>query len=81
MNLLRQRCFWVGMYEDVETWVKKCQRCILTKMPQPKIHAPVTAFLASRPLEVVAIDFTVLEPASDGRENVLVVTDVFSKFT
>lgn len=21
-NLLRQRCFWVGMYEDVEQWVK-----------------------------------------------------------
>ena len=39
------------------------------------------AFLASRPLEVIAVDFTVLEPASDGRENVLVVTDVFTKFT
>ncbi|KAJ8000206.1 hypothetical protein DPEC_G00202430 [Dallia pectoralis] len=31
--------------------------------------------------KVVAVDFTVLEPASDGRENVLVVTDVFTKFT
>ena len=46
-----------------------------------KIHAPVKAFLASRPLEVVAVDFTVLEQASDGSENVLVVTDVFTKFT
>lgn len=27
------------------------------------------------------MDFTVLEPASDGRESVLVVTDVFTKFT
>ncbi|KAJ8014435.1 hypothetical protein DPEC_G00040190 [Dallia pectoralis] len=50
-------------------------------MPQPKIHAPIKPFLASRPLEVVAVDFTVLEPVSDGRENVLVVTDVFTKFT
>ncbi|XP_067308989.1 uncharacterized protein [Pseudorasbora parva] len=39
------------------------------------------SFLASRPLEVVAVDFTLLEPATDGRENVLVVTDVFTKFT
>ena len=39
------------------------------------------AFIASRPLEVVAMDFTILEPALDGRENVLVVTEVFSKFT
>ena len=27
------------------------------------------------------MDFTQLEPASDGRENVLVLTDVFTKFT
>ncbi|KAL1249465.1 hypothetical protein QQF64_020470 [Cirrhinus molitorella] len=81
VGLLKQRCFWSGMHEDVEEWVKKCQRCILTKMPQPKVRAPVRAFLASRPLEVIAVDFTVLEPASDGRENVLVVTDVFTKFT
>jgi hypothetical protein len=27
------------------------------------------------------MDFTLLEPASDGRENVMVITDVFSKFT
>ena len=80
-NLLRPRCFWAGMYEDVEQWVKNCQRCVLTKMPQPKIHPPRKAFLATRPLEVVAIDFTILEPATDGRENVLVVTDVFTKFT
>ncbi|XP_057194088.1 protein NYNRIN-like [Triplophysa rosa] len=50
-------------------------------MPQPKIKAPWTSFLASRPLEVVAVDFTTLEPATDGRENVLVVTDVFTKFS
>lgn len=37
--------------------------------------------LASKPNEILAIDFTVLEPATDGRENVLVMTDIFSKFT
>ena len=31
------------------------------------------------PLEILAIDFTVLEPAADERENVLVMTDVFTK--
>ncbi|KAJ8408160.1 hypothetical protein AAFF_G00263880 [Aldrovandia affinis] len=31
--------------------------------------------------EVIAIDFATLERASDGRENILVVTDVFSKFS
>ena len=37
--------------------------------------------LATKPLEILAIDFTILEPATDGRENVLVMTDVFTKFT
>ena len=37
--------------------------------------------LADKPLELLAIDFTMLEKTSDGRENVLVMTDVFSKFT
>lgn len=81
LQLLKQRCFWVGLWEDVEQYIKRCQRCVLTKMPQPKIHPHMKSFMASRPLEVVAVDFTVLEPASDGRENVLVVTDVFTKFT
>ncbi len=81
IGLLRKRCFWVSMYIDEDQWIKRCQRCVLTKMPQPRIHAPMKPFLASRPLEVVAVDFTVLEPSSDGRENVLIVKDVFTKFT
>ena len=39
------------------------------------------SIVAREPLEVIAIDFTVLEPASNGIENVLVTTDVYSKFT
>ncbi len=30
-------------------------------------------------MEIVAIDFTILEPASDGGENVLAAMDVFIK--
>ena len=36
---------------------------------------------ATKPLEVLAMDFTVLERGSSGLENVLVLTDVFTKFT
>ncbi|KAJ8014488.1 hypothetical protein DPEC_G00040750 [Dallia pectoralis] len=37
--------------------------------------------LASRPNQILAIDFTLIEPARVGREQVLVMTDVFSKYT
>ena len=33
----------------------------------------------TKPLEVLAIDFTLLEAAKDGKESVLVMTDVFTK--
>ncbi|XP_051980034.1 uncharacterized protein LOC127641237 [Xyrauchen texanus] len=81
LHLLRRRCFWVGMHHDVDKWIKDCQRCVMTKMPQPRVHPPMKSFLASGPLEVIAVDFTVLEPATNGQENVLVVTDIFTKFT
>ena len=50
-------------------------------MLQVKTKTPMGRLSATRPLEVLAIDFTVLEPSSDGRENVLVITDVFTKYT
>lgn len=37
--------------------------------------------LATRLNEIVAIDFTTLKPSQNGLENVLVMTDVFSKYT
>ena len=48
---------------------------------QPQSRAPIGNLLATRPNEVVAIDFSYLEPSTDGPEQVLVLTDVFSKFT
>ena len=48
---------------------------------KPATNTTSGDLIASRPLEVLAIDFTKLDQASDGRENVLVMTDVFTKFT
>ena len=36
---------------------------------------------AARPLEIVAMDFTQIEKSTSGIENVLVFTDVFTKYT
>ncbi|XP_024120170.1 uncharacterized protein LOC112141285 [Oryzias melastigma] len=69
------------MYTDVEKWCKTCERCVLSKAVQPKVKVFMGTVKASRPNEILVIDFTVLEPSSDGRENVLVMTDVFSKYT
>ena len=81
LSLVRQRCYWPHLQSTVEKWCRECSRCAVAKAVVPKIRTFPGTLLASQPLEIVAIDFTVLERASDGRENVLVVTDVFSKFT
>ena len=80
-QLLRRRCWWPGMQADVKQWISNCKRCVVAKGTYLPVKTPMGSILATRPLEVLAMDFTVLEPATDGRENVLVLTDVFTKFT
>ncbi len=79
LALIRRRCFWPGMATDVERWCKKCERCTVAKRPIPKVRPTMGTLLAEKPLDILAIDFTILERSTDGRENVLVMTDVFSK--
>ena len=80
-ELVKQRCYWPGMRADIQKWCQQCERCTLAKAVQPRVRTTMGHLMASRPREVLAIDFTCLEPARDGRENVLIITDVFSKFT
>ncbi|KAL6465795.1 hypothetical protein MHYP_G00259280 [Metynnis hypsauchen] len=81
LQLLRGRCFRPNMAQDVERWCLQCQRCMLGKAVQPKVRPYWGTLQALEPNEILAIDFTVLEPATDGRENVLVMTDIFTKYT
>ena len=79
MELLRPPVYWPTMYREAKDYISSCERC--TMGHAPALHTTSSHLLASRPLEILAIDFTKLEAASDGRENDLVLTDVFSKFT
>ena len=79
LGLIRPRFYWPGVHADVKAHVNACERCTMGRRPKPSSSSG--HLLAARPLEVLAIDFTKLDSASDGRENVLVLTDVFTKFT
>ena len=80
VHLIRQRCYWPGMVKDITDYCKSCHRCNVSKL-QTRQQTKLTPITASRPLEIVAVDFTLLESSSDNKENVLVITDVFTKFT
>ena len=79
LGLLRQRVYWPRMTAEVRQYVEGCERCQLNR--RSTVQPAMGHLMASRPLEIVAIDFTKLETATDGRDNVLILTDVFTKFT
>ena len=79
LQLVQARCWWPGMSKDVEVYCKQCRRCVVSKAK--KVKSTMGTLLAKRPLEVLAIDFTLLEPSTSGIENALVLTDVFTKYT
>ncbi|TWW67306.1 Retrovirus-related Pol polyprotein from transposon opus [Takifugu flavidus] len=81
LEILRERCYWPDMSPDVTQWCRECQRCQVAKDTHLTTRSFMGHLLASQPNEIVAIDFTLLEPSRNGLENVLVMTDVFSKYT
>ena len=78
---LQTRCYWPSMRRDVTDYISTCERCLVSKSPAIPVHQPLGSLTAIRPNQLVAMDFTTLERASDGREQVLVITDTFTKWT
>ena len=76
-----RKWWWPGIQADAERYVKFCDRCqhnSTTRLPPP---APPQFISASRPGQVLTLDFlSGLEPAlGTGHTSVLVVTDRFSR--
>ncbi len=79
-QLLWPRFFWHNMEATVTEWCAVCKRCALSKPPVRKTRPALGTLSASAPMQTLAMDYTVLEPSTDGYENVLVVTDIFTKY-
>lgn len=80
LSLVRKRCYWPKFTAEVSLHCEQCDQCTRSKNP-PKIREPLKSMVATRPNEILAVDFTLLERDTRGKENVLIMTDVFSKFT
>ena len=81
MDLLRERVYWLSMVKDAQNWVSNCCRCQIAwgdyTQPKPKIgHLE-----AHNPLDLICLDFTKVDPSKMGKENVLNITDAFTKFS
>ena len=78
LSLLRARFYWPGMQEEATQHILKCSRCLRRKTP-PQV-APLQPILVAQPLELVHMDYLSLEPSKGNIENVLVITDHFTRY-
>ena len=78
LSLLRERFFWPNMQVEATQHIAKCSRCLKRKST-PQV-APLQPILVSQPLELVHLDYLTLEPSKGNIENVLVITDHFTRY-
>ena len=71
---------WKGKYEDVRKYVSECEVCSGSKGIVRKPIIRLGSVGASGPSELLFLDFVTLDKSTDNRENVLVMTDAYTKF-
>ena len=79
LEILQRRCYWPSMATDVAHHCLSCTRCQVAKKTR-QVYQKHGHLTASQPLEVLSLDFVKMEMASNGVEDALVMTDVFSKY-
>ena len=79
LHVLRDRMYWPNMTSDVQNWIRSCERCIRRKTPTDA-RAPLVNIQTSQPLELVCMDYLSLELSKGGYQNILVISDHFTKF-
>ena len=79
IELLRERFYWPGMYRDLVQYINTCGRCIRRKT-HPNQRAPLVNITTTQPMEMICIDYLKLERSKGGFENILIVTDHFTKY-
>jgi hypothetical protein len=77
-SLFKERFYWPGMDSFIAKSIRKCDRCIRRK--SLSTTAALTPIQSTAPMEVVCVDFLSLERCKGGFENILVLTDHFSRY-
>ena len=72
---------WYGIHKDIRKYINSCKLCQVCKDLGRKLKVEMGQLTATRPLELVFLDFVTLDKSSDGRDSVLVITDAYTKFT
>ena len=79
LGLLRPGSSGLGMDSDIESRVRLCDRCIHRKT-RPVPATELVSITTSAPMDLMCIDYLTLEPSKGGIENILVITDHFTRY-
>ena len=69
------------MFQDVTNYVKTCPWCQTVKGDYTDPKTKLGSIIANNPMDLLCIDFTKVDPSESGKENILVLTDTFTKFS
>ena len=69
------------MAKDAQSWVTNCCHCQIARGDYNQPKPTIGHLEAHNPLDLVCLDFTKIDPSKTGKENVLVITDTFTKFS
>ena len=78
LDLMHDWFFWPHMAVQSKEHVGKCHPCLAFKARQLK--PPLKNIMATHPLELTHLDYLCLEPGKGLEENVMVITDHFTRY-
>ena len=80
--LLKDCFYWPSTTEDVVKHIKSCPQCLRFKTQPEK--AELNPVIATRPLELVHIDYLTIEAPANSKSgkdvNILIITDHFTRY-
>ena len=81
LSLLQDKVYWPSMYRDTDHWLYQCERCLISKGNYTEPKTRRGNLTAQQSLKLLCIDFMKADIAKGGKENILVLTDAFSKYS
>ena len=81
LALGQERFYWNTMFQDVSNYVKTCPHCQTVKGDYTDLKTKLGSKIANNPMDLLCIDFTKVDPSKSSKENILVLTDAFTKFS
>ena len=81
LELIKERFFWLKMYDDVKYFVTKICKYIKDKTPNTLPQAPLEPITTSSPMKLIGLDFLHLDTCTGDFQYLLVITDNFTRYT